>query len=230
MKYSRLLCVLCTFVTSIFSNFANASLVVPADLSPGDRYHVIFVSSTTRDTLSSNIADYDSHVQAAADAAGIGTSIGLDWLAVGSTSSMDAIDHLSPLFTSTNDIPIYNQNGDLVSQSFIGLWDSSIDNAVAYTETGLYIDRGPVFTGTETNGLASNNPLGSQQLVSVGVTSQADSNWIDALVLLPSGTGGSLYALSAEVVVPEIPIPAGVWLFGSGLLGLVGIARRKKTV
>ena len=26
-----------------------------------------------------------------------------------------------------------------------------------------------------------------------------------------------------------VPVPAAVWLFGSGLLGLVGIARRKKT-
>ena len=26
-----------------------------------------------------------------------------------------------------------------------------------------------------------------------------------------------------------VPVPATVWLFGSGLLGLVGIARRKKT-
>ena len=29
---------------------------------------------------------------------------------------------------------------------------------------------------------------------------------------------------------PEVPVPAAVWLFGSGLLGLVGIARRKKTI
>ena len=27
---------------------------------------------------------------------------------------------------------------------------------------------------------------------------------------------------------PVVPVPAAVWLFGSGLLGLVGIARRKK--
>jgi len=27
---------------------------------------------------------------------------------------------------------------------------------------------------------------------------------------------------------PAVPVPAAVWLFGSGLLGLVGIARRKK--
>jgi hypothetical protein len=28
---------------------------------------------------------------------------------------------------------------------------------------------------------------------------------------------------------PTIPVPPAVWLFGSGLLGLIGIARRKKT-
>ena len=28
---------------------------------------------------------------------------------------------------------------------------------------------------------------------------------------------------------PEIPVPAAVWLFGSGLLGLVGVARRRKS-
>ena len=26
---------------------------------------------------------------------------------------------------------------------------------------------------------------------------------------------------------PEVPIPSAVWLFGSGLIGLIGIARRK---
>lgn len=38
-----------------------------------------------------------------------------------------------------------------------------------------------------------------------------------------SGVGiGGLYTLSA------VPVPAAIWLFGSGLLGLVGIARHKK--
>jgi hypothetical protein len=31
-----------------------------------------------------------------------------------------------------------------------------------------------------------------------------------------------------EVDVKVVPVPAAVWLFGSGLLGLVGLARRKK--
>ena len=31
-----------------------------------------------------------------------------------------------------------------------------------------------------------------------------------------------------QASVPSVPVPAAVWLFGSGLLGLVGVARRKK--
>jgi hypothetical protein len=35
--------------------------------------------------------------------------------------------------------------------------------------------------------------------------------------------------LSYSPTAPAIPVPAAVWLFGSGLLGLVGIARRRRT-
>ncbi len=38
--------------------------------------------------------------------------------------------------------------------------------------------------------------------------------------------GGGYYI--DNVSISSVPIPAAVWLFGSGLLGLVGIARRKK--
>ena len=43
-----------------------------------------------------------------------------------------------------------------------------------------------------------------------------------------SGFGGAGYTLHLEGSVVPIPIPAAVWLFGSGLLGLVGVARRRK--
>ncbi len=35
-------------------------------------------------------------------------------------------------------------------------------------------------------------------------------------------------SLTYNAGVSEVPVPAAVWLFGSGLVGLVGIARRKK--
>lgn len=41
-----------------------------------------------------------------------------------------------------------------------------------------------------------------------------------------SGTQGGLYQFSYAMTSP-VPVPAAVWLFGSGLLGLMAIARRK---
>ena len=32
-----------------------------------------------------------------------------------------------------------------------------------------------------------------------------------------------------NVTVAPVPVPAAVWLFGSGLMGLIGVARRKTT-
>ena len=32
-----------------------------------------------------------------------------------------------------------------------------------------------------------------------------------------------------SISIPQVPVPAAVWLFGSGLIGLIGIARRKKS-
>lgn len=44
----------------------------------------------------------------------------------------------------------------------------------------------------------------------------------------PSGLGSTAFYWHLEGTVQAVPIPADVWLFGSGLLGLGGIARRKK--
>lgn len=57
----------CVCVLTLFAATAQAALITPAGLNAGDKYHVIFVSSTTMDATSSNIADYDTHVQSAAN-------------------------------------------------------------------------------------------------------------------------------------------------------------------
>ncbi|MCK5092950.1 MAG: VPLPA-CTERM sorting domain-containing protein, partial [Gammaproteobacteria bacterium] len=46
-----------------------------------------------------------------------------------------------------------------------------------------------------------------------------------------NGKSYSYYAWAVhdgDVGASVVPVPAAVWLFGSGLIGLVGFARRKK--
>ena len=70
---------------------------------------------------------------------------------------------------------------------------------------------------------------GSIELVSTDVISD----------LFPTGSGAPGHPVidgatvgftyNFDLLLTPVPVPAAVWLFGSGLLGLVGISRRKKT-
>jgi len=44
----------------------------------------------------------------------------------------------------------------------------------------------------------------------------------------PSNKGGVKYALHLEGRVNTVPVPAAIWLFGSGLIGFAGFMRRRK--
>jgi hypothetical protein len=48
-----------------------------------------------------------------------------------------------------------------------------------------------------------------------------DENWVF------EGFGGIKEKISPNAYGYTVPIPAAAWLFGTGLLGLVGIGRRK---
>jgi len=74
---------------------------------------------------------------------------------------------------------------------------------------------------------------GADAIVTCGVDcADGDSFTLDYNAVVPSGAFiGVAYVLhlSGTVGGPSaIPVPAAVWLFGSGLLGLVGVARRRK--
>ena len=56
----------------------------------------------------------------------------------------------------------------------------------------------------------------------------------DGIMGIPMAAGGPFEFFNAGfnatmAPTPKVPVPAAVWLFGSGLMGLVGVARRKKS-
>lgn len=81
----------------------------------------------------------------------------------------------------------------------------------------VYIDDSPLSLGTITNsyggefwGFISDSPFTSVKFIGA------------------SGTNQQHYTLDNMVYSP-VPVPASVWLIGSGLVGLIGMARKKKS-
>lgn len=123
----------------------------------------------------------------------------------------------------------------------------SIDAAgnITFTPTGrLANTSGPVITANPFNvtdtALTVWQPFttGTQTGLAGDITGQALDNSNHAVLV--SGTavgdnwgtfaGGTYYEAWSVDFAPAavIPVPAAVWLFGSGLIGLVGVARRSK--
>ena len=203
-------------------------ITVPPDLNPGDEYRLVFVTSTTRDASSPNIADYDRHVTMAATAVPALDALGTTWNAIGSTSEPGGSDARD--FTNTNPftwagVPMYRLDGVRVADDNADLWDGKIDSPISYTELGTDVSTW-VWTGTWEDGtsdfpfILGGNPGTGTQTVQTGTTSSTDFDWVATrnpefyLVSYP------LYAISG--VLPE---PATFSLLA---LGLLGLRRRRK--
>jgi hypothetical protein len=183
---------------------AVGAIPVPTGLNPGDKYHLAFVSSTSRNALSSNIADYDAFVQTAANAAGIGNTEGVTWYVIASTSTVDAKDH-AVVGAAT---PVYLLNGTTkVADNYADMWDVSLDNAINLQENGVttYGSSGTqVFTGSDlTGGIKSpwGEWLGNGSWTAAG-NSASTTRWMDAPGTPTGDLSRPFYALSQELTVP----------------------------
>lgn len=222
------------FFLLLLSVTAEAAIVIPGDLNSGDAYHVIFITSEytqgESEVLLPSLNDYDARVESAAINAGIDSVI--DWVAVVSVYGVNARDHVATLFSDLNNIPIYNQGGLRVANSWMDLWDGSVLNPVQYNEFGLIQGAHQAWTGTAEDGTAL-DPLDSPSpLATVGAKWAADGGWI-SLGPEPKEdrfTAG-FYGISSQLtIVSPVPVPAALWLFATALIGLFGIKARRKTV
>lgn len=200
-------------VLGVTASVASAAIVVPPSLSPGDKYHLVFVTSTTRNATSTNIADYNAFVQAAADNAGIGSGDGVDWFAIGSTQTVAA--KVNALIGATNLVFLLNGTTK-VADGFTDMWDTTLDNKINRTELGATYS-GAVWNGSKDNGAIpdwGSEWLGDVEAV-VGNANATNMNWLDNGTQV-RGNLLPMYALSEELTVPTVPEP--------GTMGLLGLA------
>ena len=109
--------------------------LIPAGLSTGDQFRLIFLSSTTRDGTATDIATYNSFVQTRAAAGHTDIQAYSTWFSVvGCTADSDAIVNTG---TTGGGVPIYWLNGDKVADDYADFYDGDWDEeAVNKNELG----------------------------------------------------------------------------------------------
>ena len=214
---------------------ANWNLI-PSGLGVGDRFRLIFISSTTRDGSSSDIADYNTFIQnlPAAGHTDI-RSHSSTFQVVGSTADVDARDNTATTYTADDKgVAIYWLSGNKVADEYEDFYDGDWDNeANAKDESGgnrstTGTSNYPI-TGSDHDGTEAFNGTDSQALGATDVQHGRPNSSASAHSPLSSGTvtnktnSRPLYGLSGVFVVSAGPItgdfdlhedngdPAGVW-------------------
>ncbi len=101
----------------------------PSGLGAGDQFRLLIVTSTKRDGTSTDIADYDTHVQTAV-ASGHASiqSHSEQFQVVGCTAAVDARDHTGTTYTSADKgVPIYWLDGNKAADEYEDFYDGSWD-------------------------------------------------------------------------------------------------------
>jgi hypothetical protein len=194
---------------------AEAAIILqtPAGLNPGDQFRFVFVTDGIRDATSTNMADYDGFVNAQAGGATY-DGVVVDWLAIVSTDSVDAIDHVGQM-----NAPVYLSDGTLVTTTTTpsGLWSGALVHEINLDLAGTPVPPlSFVWTGTNPTGTGFGGPLGAAR-PQVGSTTDTDGAWISSGGS-PSGDLRNLYGISSVLTVPQaVPEPATLAMMGTAL-------------
>ena len=194
--------------------------LIPAGLGGGDKFHLVFVTSTSTSAnvnASPLIDYYNGFVQGVADSTGSVVKDRFTWKAIGSTAAADANANA---FVSA---PVYRLDGVQVATGYGDMWNGSIANPINITELKTTTTWSDVWTGTNSDGTARtpNNELQYQNGASWtgdGNPNSAGTAWISAGLAF-SATSYPMYALSEELAIP-VPEPAGLGLMGFALLAV----------
>lgn len=172
----------------------------------GDTYRLVFVSSTSRDASSSSISDYNTHIQNAANSAGLGD---VNWYVIGSTNTIDAIDNTFTTNSDTDGAIFLTNGSEVVANNLADFWDGTVDTRIDIDENGnastvstpIWTPWTAVWTGTNNNGTASTNYLGGTN-VRLGLA-KAELNFWTSRSQAANSNSLPLYGISEVLVVSE---------------------------
>ena len=171
---------------------------VPDGIEPGDSFRLLFVTSATRGASSSDIADYNAHVVAAANGHASLKPYKDGFTALISTSTVDAKDNTG---TTGTGVPVHWLGGEKVADDYADLYDKSWDSVSGKSETGSAYT-GLVWTGGNKTGGKSGQRYAGAEEVRLGDLSDATLP-LSSPQAAASGESYPLYAISPVFTVAE---------------------------
>ena len=196
--------------------------LTPSGLGVGDRFRLVFQSSTSRNASSTDIATYNSFVQnrAAAGHADI-RAYSSQFRAIASTASVDARDNTA---TTGTGVPIYWLNGNKAADNYADLYDGTWDdegnrkdeNGNARSSAG---SDAQAWTGSNDNGTeyfsgGISGALGSAT-PRYGQFNSSSGNPLSSTSVATNAGQLSMLGLSQVFIVPRVPPVREKVRFGS---------------
>ena len=185
--------------------------LLPAEVTNGDRFRVLFVTGTGNPT-SSDIATYNTYVQGQAAAGHTDIADYSHWFrVVGSTTSVDARDNTGTTYTADDKgVPIYWLGGVKVVDDYEDFYDGGWDdeaNPRGANGAAVTVDR--IWTGSTDAGTEKLLPdnaslaIGNGGSIQVGRLDHSSSGPLDANSFFVPTTNWPFYALSGLFEVGE---------------------------
>jgi hypothetical protein len=207
-----------------------APITIPAGLNPGDQYRLAFVTSTFRTATSTDIADYNAFVTAAANSQTELAALGTTWMAIASTATVDARDNTGTNPSSTG-FPIFllDPASTKIADNNADLWDGDLDAALNVTESGTSIapSRDLVWTGTTSTGEGQPGRVLGSTDPQYGLYFDPSVRWVSS-ANDPNTFGGRFYGLSGILTVTAVPEPGAMSVLALGLVGFAALRRKRK--
>ena len=201
---------------------AGPIINTPTGLNPGDHFRIAFVTSGILNAVSTNIADYNTFVNAEAGGASY-NGVTVQWFAIASTTATSAFDNIQ----STTSAPVYLNDGTKIADSLSiaagGLWSGSLYKPIDQTLGGVTPFDTLVWTGTTVSGqIEVTRELGglSNKPARLGFLTETDSTWISGPAFVRI-IAVSFYGISEELTVAAVPEPSTAALLGVALGGLI---------
>lgn len=178
----------------------------------GDTYRLIFLSSSTRNASSTSISDYNSFVQSCAATAGHGS---VNWYALVSTNSVDAIDNSLTSSSDTDGAILLMNGSEVVANNLADLWDGAVDTHIDMDETGslssistsVWTPWTAVWTGTDNNGTATSTGYLGASTVHIGLARAELYYWENRGAQISHSTSLPVYGISEVLTVQETTFP-----------------------